>query len=232
MPRHGKRYEEILEKVDREEFYSIAEAVKLVKETATASFDEAVDMAVHLNVNPSKGEQNVRGTITLPHGTGRVPRVAVFAEGEAAKEAEEAGADRVGAEDLVEAIQEGWSEFDVLVAQPQLMKIVGPLGKILGPRMPSKKGGNVIPEVAEAVRALKSGRMEYRVDRNGVVHAPVGRVSFTEEQLEENIRAFVGMINQARPASVSGRYILSVYVSATMGPGIKISLDEVRSRAA
>jgi large subunit ribosomal protein L1 len=232
MPRHGKRYQELRDKVDRETFHTIEEAVKLVKETATAEFDETVDIAIHLNVNPSKGEQNVRGTITLPHGTGRVPRVAVFAEGEAAKEAQDAGADRVGAEDLVQAIQEGWSEFDILVAQPQMMKIVGPLGKILGPRMPSKKGGNVIPEVAEAVKSLKAGRMEYRVDRNGVIHAAVGRVSFTEEQLADNIRALLTALNQARPASVSGRYVLGIHVSATMGPGIKISLDEARSRAA
>jgi len=232
MPRHGKRYLTLREKIDRTERYSLAEAIKLVKETATAGFDEAVDVAIQLNVNPSRGEENIRGTITLPHGTGKVPRVAVFAEGEAAKEARDAGADRVGADELVEAIQGGWDEFDILVAQPQLMRIVGPLGKILGPRMPSKKGGNITPDVAQAVEALKAGRLEYRVDRHGVIHLAVGRTSFTEEQLEDNIRALIAAINAARPASVSGRYVMGIALSATMGPGVKVNLDEVRTRAA
>jgi large subunit ribosomal protein L1 len=232
MPKRGKRYLNLMEKVDRLERYSLAEAIKLVKETATAQFDEAVEVALQLNVNPSRGEENVRGNITLPHGTGRVPRVAVFAEGESAKEARDAGADRVGAEDLVEAIQGGWDEFDILVAQPQMMKMVGPLGKILGPRMPSKKGGNITADVASAVAELKAGRLEYKVDRHAVLHLAVGRTSFTEQQLEDNIRALIAAVNAARPASVSGRYVLGMALSATMGPGIKVNLDEVRTRAA
>lgn len=232
MAQRSKRYQEIAGKIDRQRRYTLAEAISLAQETAGTKFDESLEIALKLNVNPAKGEENVRGTITLPHGTGRVPRVAVFAEGEAAKAAQDAGADRVGAEDLVEEIRNGWDEFDVLVAQPQMMRIVGPLGKMLGPRMPSKKAGNVTPEVAAAVEQLKAGRLEYRVDRSGVIHLPVGRVSFTAEQLQENIIALLQAVNVARPATVTGRYILSVALSASMGPGIKVALDDVRVLAA
>jgi large subunit ribosomal protein L1 len=232
MPKHSKRYLELAAKVDRTVRYPLAEAVTLAKQTASAKFDESLELSIKLNVNPSKGEENVRGTIVLPHGTGKTPRVAVFAEGEAAQAAREAGADRVGAEDLVEAIQQGWNEFDVLVAQPQMMRIVGSLGKMLGPRMPSKKAGNVLPDPATAVQQLKAGRVEYRVDRGGVIHVPLGRISFTEEQLLENLLAMLQAIVAARPSTVSGRYVLSVALSTSMGPGIRVDLDDVRAKAA
>jgi large subunit ribosomal protein L1 len=212
--------------------YGLAEAIALAKATATAKFDESLEAAIQLNVNPAKGEENVRGTIVLPHGTGKTVRVAVFAEGDAAKAALEAGADRVGTDDLVEAIQQGWNDFDVLVAQPQLMRIVGPLGKTLGPRMPSKKGGNVLPDVEKAVEQLKAGRIEYRVDRTGVIHCPLGKVSFTDEQLLENLTALLAAVRGMRPSTVAGRYVLGVAICSTMGPGIKLDLDEVRAKAA
>jgi large subunit ribosomal protein L1 len=232
MPKHSKRYLELAAKVDRTARYPLAEAVNLAKQTASAKFDETLELAIKLNVNPSKGEENVRGTVVLPHGTGKVPRVAVFAEGEAARAAREAGADRVGAEDLVEAIQQGWNDFDVLVAQPQMMRLVGALGKMLGPRMPSKKAGNVLPDPAAAVQQLKAGRVEYRVDRSGVIHVPLGRLSFTEEQLLENLLTMLQAITAARPSTVSGRYILSVAISTSMGPGIRVDLEDVRAKAA
>jgi large subunit ribosomal protein L1 len=212
--------------------YGLAEAIALAKATASAKFDESLELAVKLNVNPAKGEENVRGVIVLPHGTGKSIRVAVFAEGDAAKAALEAGADRVGTDDLVEAIQQGWSDFDVLVAQPQLMRIIGPLGKTLGPRMPSKKAGNVLVEVDKAVEQLKAGRIEYRVDRTGVIHCPLGRVSFGDEKLLENLVALIAAINASRPSTVSGRYILTADLCTTMGPGIKLDLDAVRAKAA
>ncbi|NLO73599.1 MAG: 50S ribosomal protein L1 [candidate division WS1 bacterium] len=232
MPKHSKRFAELDSKVDPLARYGLKEALALVKTTASAKFDETVEVALKLNVNPAKGEENVRGTLVLPHGTGKSVRVAVFAEGDAAKAALEAGADRVGTDDLVEAIQQGWDEFDVLVAQPQLMRIIGPLGKMLGPRMPSKKAGNVLPDVEKAVEQLKAGRIEYRVDRTGVIHCPVGKVSFSEEQLLENLMALLQAIQAARPATVAGRYILSAALSTTMGPGIRLDLDAVRAKAA
>ncbi len=232
MPKHSKRFAELDSKVDPLARYGLKEALALVKTTASAKFDETVEVALKLNVNPAKGEENVRGTLVLPHGTGKSVRVAVFAEGDAAKAALEAGADRVGTDDLVEAIQQVWDEFDVLVAQPQLMRIIGPLGKMLGPRMPSKKAGNVLPDVEKAVEQLKAGRIEYRVDRTGVIHCPVGKVSFSEEQLLENLMALLQAIQAARPATVAGRYILSAALSTTMGPGIRLDLDAVRAKAA
>lgn len=232
MPKHSKRFTDLNTRVDAVRRYALAEAIALAKSMANAKFDETLEVAVKLNVNPAKGEENVRGTIVLPHGTGKSVRVAVFAEGESAKAALEAGADRVGTDDLVEAIQGGWNDFDVLVAQPQLMRIIGPLGKLLGPRMPSKKAGNVLPDVEKAVEQLKAGRIEYRVDRTGVIHCPFGKVSFSDEQLLENLQALLQAIQAARPSTVSGRYILGVAISTTMGPGIKLDLDEVRAKAA
>ncbi|MGD9518988.1 MAG: 50S ribosomal protein L1 [Armatimonadota bacterium] len=229
MAGHSKRYKQTAEKVDRTVQYTPAEAIQLVKETSTAKFDETVEVHVRLGVDPAKGEQQVRGTVVLPHGTGKVPRVAVFAEGEAAKQAQDAGADRVGAEDLVTEIEQGWDDFDILVAQPQLMRIVGRLGKKLGPRMPSKKAGTITQDVAEVVAELKSGRVEFRIDRGGVIHAPVGRVSFTEQQLLENLITLLDAIIAARPAGVSGRYIRSITLTSTMGPGVKIDVDKALS---
>ncbi len=226
MPKHSKRYSELRTKVDRTKLYTMEEAIKLARETASAKFDETVEMHLKLGANPSKGDQAVRGTIVLPHGTGKVPKVAVFAEGDVAAAAAAAGADRVGAEDLVQAIDEGWMDFDILVASPNMMRIVGRLGKKLGPRMPSKKSGNVTDDVAGAVAELKAGRVEYRMDRGAVVHCPLGKVSFSEEQLVDNFKALLKAIAIARPSSLTGRYMRSLSVSSSMGPGIKVAIDE------
>ncbi|MCD6361629.1 MAG: 50S ribosomal protein L1 [Armatimonadetes bacterium] len=229
---HSKRYQAAREKVEAERAYPVDEALALVKELASAGFDETVEVAIKLGVQAGKGDQNVRGTVVLPHGTGKVPRVAVFAEGEAVREAEAAGADRIGGEDLVKAIQDGWDEFDILVAQPSMMKIVGPLGKKLGPRMPSKKAGNVTDDVASAVAALKSGRAEFKIDRGGVLHVPIGKVSYEVQQLRENFDTLLDAVLAARPSSLTGRYIQNIVVSSSMGPGVKVDVAEATSRAA
>ena len=227
MAKTSKRYQEAYEKVDRADKYPLDEAIRLIKETASAQFDETIELHIKLGADPAKGEQTVRGTMVLPHGTGKVPRVAVFAPGEIAQQAREAGADRAGEEDLVEAIEQGWDEFDILVAHPQMMGLIGSrLGPILGPRMPSKKAGNITPDVAQAITELKSGRVEYRMDRGGEVHIPVGKVSFTDEQLHENIVELLHTLNAARPAALTGRFMRSATIAATMGPGIKLDLDE------
>ena len=227
MAKASKRYQEVSEKVDRAETYPLDEAIRLIKETASAQFDETIELHIKLGADPAKGDQTVRGTMVLPHGTGKVPRVAVFAPGEIAQQAREAGADRVGEEDLVEAIEQGWDEFDILVAHPQMMGLIGSrLGPILGPRMPSKKAGNITPDVAQAITELKSGRVEYRMDRGGVVHIPVGKVSFSDEQLRENIAELLDTLSAARPAAVTGRFMRSASIASTMGPGIKLDLDE------
>ncbi|MGD9495798.1 MAG: 50S ribosomal protein L1 [Armatimonadota bacterium] len=230
--RYSRRYREAREQVEAGRYYTLDEALELVKATATAGFDETVDVAIKLGVTPGKGDQNVRGTVVLPHGTGKVPRVAVFAEGEAVREAEAAGADRVGGEDLVEAIRNGWDEFDILVAQPQMMRVVGPLGKQLGPRMPSKKAGNITDDIGAAVASLKSGKLEFKMDRGAVLHVPIGRVSFTKQQLRENFQELLSAVVAARPASATGRFIRSITISATMGPGIRVDLSEAVPRRA
>ena len=234
MPRTkaSTRYEEARGKVDVKHYYTLDEAISLVKDTATADFDETMDCAIKLGVQAGKGDQNVRGTVVLPHGTGKVPRVAVFAEGEAVRAAEEAGADRVGGEDLVEDIREGWDEFDVLVAQPQMMRIVGPLGKQLGPRMPSKKAGNITDDVASAVESLKAGKVEFKMDRGAVLHVPLGLTSFSEEELRENFKTLIQAVVAARPAAASGRFVKSITLSATMGPGVKVLVSDVVTRRA
>lgn len=228
----SRRYEEANSKVDGKQYYDVDQAISLVKETATAGFVESMDCAIKLGVQVGKGDQNVRGTVVLPHGTGKVPRVAVFAEGEAVRAAEAAGADRVGGEDLVEAIRNGWNEFDILVAQPQMMRIVGPLGKQLGPRMPSKKAGNITDDIVGAVSALKSGRVEFKMDRGAVLHVPLGLTSFSEDQLRENFDALMQAVVAARPASTTGRFVRSITVSATMGPGVKIDPTDYATRRA
>ncbi|MFQ6098775.1 MAG: 50S ribosomal protein L1 [Armatimonadota bacterium] len=232
MGKPSKRFRDAASEVDRQRLYSIAEAVELAKKTATANFDETIEAHIRLGVSPGKGDENVRGTLTLPHGTGKVPRVAVFAKGEAAKEAEEAGANRVGAEDLVEEIEKGWDDFDVLVASPDVMRIVGRLGKKLGPRMPSKKAGNITPNVGDAVRELKRGKVEFKMDKAAVLHVPIGKASFEAKQLEENLRALLDAVVRARPAAAKGRYILGVAISSTMGPGIKIDAQDALPMAA
>jgi large subunit ribosomal protein L1 len=203
--------------------------VKLIKARAKTKFDETVEIAMNLSVDPRKADQNLRGTVMLPAGTGKTLRVAVFARGERAKEAEAAGADIVGAEDLAEKIQAGELNFDRCIATPDMMAIVGRLGKVLGPRglMPNPKLGTVTPNVAEAVRAAKGGQVEFRAEKAGIVHAGIGKVSFTEDALVENVRAFVGAINRAKPTGVKGTYIKKVSLSSTMGPGLKLEISSI-----
>ncbi len=226
MAGHGRKFAEALERVDRDKLYGVDEALTLLKECAYASFDETVELAVRLGVDPRHADQIVRGTVVLPRGTGKEVRVAVFAKGDQAREAEEAGADYVGAEDLAEKIQsEGWLEFDVAIAAPDAMGVVGRLGKVLGPRglMPNPKAGTVTPDVAEAVRQFKAGKIEYRTDRAGVVHAPLGKVSFELDALRENFVSLMDALVKARPAAAKGQYVRSITLSSTMGPGIRVS---------
>lgn len=221
----------MVEKVDREQRYPLAQAVGLVKGTARAKFDETVEIAVRLGVDPRKADQNVRGTVVLPHGTGKSVRVAVFAKGDKAREAEEAGADVVGAEELVARItDEGWLEFDKAVATPDLMGVVGRIGKILGPRglMPNPKVGTVTTDVAQTVRDLKGGKVEYRVDKVGNVHIPVGKASFSEQQLLENASSLIEGLVRAKPASARGTYLQGVCLSTTMGPGVRVEPSTVQ----
>ncbi|MER3455523.1 MAG: 50S ribosomal protein L1 [candidate division GAL15 bacterium] len=225
MARRGKRYEDARKLVDRTRLYDPQEAVRLVKTVARAKFDETVEAAVRLAVDPKHADQVVRGTVVLPHGTGRSVRVLVFAKGEKAKEAEAAGANYVGAEDLIQRIQqEGWTEFDVAVATPDLMGQVGRLGRILGPRglMPNPKAGTVTFDVGRAVKEIKAGKIEFRVDKAGIVHAPIGKASFSEEALLENFAALLDAVVRARPAAVKGQYIRSIALSPTMGPSVRV----------
>jgi large subunit ribosomal protein L1 len=230
MAKRGKKYAAALEKVDRLKHYALDEALEVLPGTAWSKFDESVDLAVNLGVNPAHADQMVRGTVVLPHGTGKGVRVLVFAKGEKEKEAREAGADFVGAEDMVEKIQGGWLDFDKAVATPDLMGLVGRLGRVLGPRglMPNPKTNTVTLDVATAVRELKAGRVEYRVEKAGIVHIPVGRKSFAKEQLRENILAVIDSLNKAKPASAKGMYMKAITLSTTMGPGIKVEATEFR----
>ena len=227
----SKRYEEALRTFDREELYGPAEAIDLAKDNAKAKFDESVELATRLGVDPRKADQMVRGTVSLPAGTGKPVRVAVFAVGPAAQEARDAGADIVGADDLVEQVQGGMMDFDVAIATPDQMGQVGKLGRVLGPRglMPNPKTGTVTPDVGKAVQEFKGGRVEYRTDRYGNVHVPIGKASFDKNALMSNLRAVVDELNRAKPASAKGRYIRSMTVSTTMGPGVKV--DTARLRA-
>ena len=223
MPKTGKRYASASSAVPSGAKLAPNDAVKLVKELASAKFDESVDISVRLGVDPRKADQLVRGTVVLPHGTGKSVRVLVIAQGEKEAEAKEAGADFVGVE-FVEKIQEGWLDFDVCVATPDLMGKVGPLGRMLGPRglMPTPKAGTVTFDVARAVSEIKAGKIEFRVDKMGNVHAPVGKASFSEDQLSDNLGAFMDQIVRARPSAAKGTYLKSVTVSSTMGPGVSI----------
>ncbi len=232
MGRTSKRFRQVREKVDRSKRYDLDETCRLVKELATAHFDETVEVAVNLNVNPKHADQMIRGSCVLPNGTGKNVRVAVFATGEKADQAREAGADIVGDEDLAEKIREGWLEFDVVIASPDMMRIVGKLGRILGPRglMPNPKTGTITDDVAGAVREAKAGKINFRVDKTGNLHVPVGKVSFDEKALAENIMSFYEKILQLRPSTVKGQYMKNLSVSSTMGPGIKVDLADLRSR--
>jgi len=206
----------------------------LVKETARAKFDETVEMAVRLGVDPRQADQNVRGTVTLPHGMGRAVRVLAFAKGEKEKEAQEAGADFVGSDELIKRISEGWFDFDKTVATPDMMATVGRIGKVLGPRglMPNPKTGTVTPDIGRAIKEIKAGKLEFRVDKAGIVHVPVGKASFGAEQLIDNAKAVLMSILRAKPASAKGNYVRGVTISTTMGPGIKVDLSQVRTMAA
>ena len=228
--KHGKKYVNALAQVDREELLTIAEAVEKVKNLATAKFDETVELAIRLGGDPRKAEQIVRGTISLPAGTGKTNRVAVFAAGEAAQAARDAGADVVGADDLVAKVAGGFLDFDIAIATPDLMGQVGGLGRVLGPRglMPNPKTGTVTMDVAKAVTEFKGGRVEYRTDKVGNVQLRVGKVSFSREDLVKNVQAVVDEIVRVKPASAKGRYVMSITVSSTMGPGVKI--DPARTR--
>jgi len=218
------------ERIDRTARYDLDGGISILKETGRAKFDESVDMAIRLGVNPKHADQMVRGTIVLPHGVGKAVRVLVFAKGEKEKEAQEAGADFVGAEDLVEKITGGWTDFDKAIATPDLMGTVGKLGKILGPRglMPNPKVGTVTFDVGRAVKELKAGRVEFKVDKSGIVHTTVGKVSFDIEKLKENVLALMDVIIRAKPASSKGTYLKSVAISTTMGPGVKLDPNTLR----
>ena len=215
-----------VESIDREHLYDLADAVKMVKERATAKFDETIEIAINLGVDPRHADQMVRGVVQLPHGTGRSVRVAVFARGPKAEEAQEAGADVVGAEDLAERVQKGEIDFDRCIATPDTMPIVGRLGKILGPHgmMPNPKLGTVTQDVAQAVADAKGGSIQFRVEKAGIIHSGVGKASFSEEQLIENLRAFVGAITRAKPSGSKGTYLKRVALSSTMGPGVKVDV--------
>lgn len=231
MARRGKKYREALAKVDRTKRYTFEEAVKLAFKTSYAKFDETVEVAVNLGVDPRHADQMVRGSVVLPHGTGKPVKVLVFAKGEKAKEAMEAGADYVGDEELIKKIQDGWLEFDKVVATPDIMSQIGKLGKILGPRglMPSTKTGTVTFDIAKAVKDIKAGKVDFKVDRAGVVHAPVGKVSFGEKKILENLAAFFDTLIKAKPSAAKGQYIRGVAISTTMGPGIKVDPNDVRN---
>ena len=230
MSKRGKRYVESRKKIDRASRYDLEAGMSLLKEGGHAKFDESVDMAIRLGVNPKHADQMVRGTVALPHGVGKEVKVLVFAKGEKEREAREAGADFVGAEELVEKITGGWMDFDKTIATPDMMGTVGKLGKVLGPRglMPNPKVGTVTFDVARAVKELKAGRVEFKVDKTGIVHTTVGKISFSADQLKENVMALMDTIIRAKPASSKGTYLKSVAISTTMGPGIKLDPNALR----
>ena len=226
MAKKGKRYSKAVDGIDRDKLYSAADAVKMIKERAVAKFDETIELSMNLGVDPRHADQMVRGVVALPAGTGRDVRVAVFARDAKAEEAKAAGADIVGAEDLVEKVQKGEIDFDRAIATPDMMPLVGRLGKVLGPRnlMPNPKVGTVTPDVAGAVKAAKGGSVEFRVEKAGIIHAGVGKASFKEDQLLENVKAFIDAVSRAKPSGSKGTYIKRVSVSSTMGPGLKIDV--------
>jgi large subunit ribosomal protein L1 len=224
--KRGKKYREVAKLVDRTRSYAPDEAIKLAKDTSPTKFDATVETHMRLGIDPRHADQQVRGTVVLPAGTGRSVRVVVFAQGDRAREATEAGADRVGGEDLAADIQNGWLEFDVAVATPDMAPVFGRLGRILGPRglMPNARTGTVTTDLARAIREIKAGRVEFRADRSGLLHVPIGKVSFGEERLMENFRALVAAVVAARPTGAKGQYVRSVTVASTMGPGIHLDL--------
>ncbi|TKI57917.1 50S ribosomal protein L1 [Brevibacillus antibioticus] len=226
MAKKGKKYQEAVKLVDKNKVYEIAEGVELVKKAATAKFDETVEAAFRLGVDPKRADQQIRGAVVLPHGTGKVQRVLVFAKGEKAKDAEAAGADFVGDADMIAKIQGGWFDFDVVVATPDMMGEVGKLGRVLGPKglMPNPKTGTVTFDVTKAVNEIKAGKIEYRVDKAGNIHAPIGKASFDADKLVENLAALTEALNRAKPAAAKGVYMKNVTLSSTMGPGVRVAV--------
>jgi large subunit ribosomal protein L1 len=230
MAKQGKKYQEAAKLIDSEATYESLEAIELIKKAATAKFDETVEVAVRLGVDPKKQDQAVRGVVVLPHGTGKTKRVLVFAKGDKAKEAEAAGADYVGDADVIAKIQQGWFDFDVCVATPDMMAEVGKLGRILGGKglMPNPKAGTVTFDVTKAVQEIKAGKIEYRLDRAGQIHAPIGKVSFDADKLNENLRTLVDALNRAKPAAAKGVYLKNIAVSSTMGPSARLNVSVYR----
>jgi large subunit ribosomal protein L1 len=230
MANRGKKYIEAAKKVEREKTYSLTEAAELLKETGTAKFDETADIAIKLGVDPRKADQMVRGTVLLPHGTGKEVKILVFAKGEKEQEARDAGADFVGADDMVEKVKGGWLDFDKAVATPDMMGVVGKVARVLGPRglMPNPKVGTVTFDLKETIGDLKKGKVEFKTEKGGILHVPVGRVSFDKEKLCENIQALLDTVNKLKPLSSKGQYLKNIVLSSTMGPGIKIDAAEVK----
>jgi large subunit ribosomal protein L1 len=227
--KHGKRFATAVSKVDHDKLYGLEDAVRVVKETATAKFDETIELSAQLGVDPRQADQQVRGTVVLPHGTGRTVRVLVLARGEKEREAREAGADFVGADEFIPKLQQGWTDVDVIIATPDLMGEVGKLGRVLGPRglMPNPKSGTVSFDVAKAVKDVKAGKVEYRVDKNSNLHVPIGKGSFDQQKLLENLRVLINEIVRAKPSASKGRYIKSLSISSTMGPSVKLDSQNV-----
>ena len=229
MAKKGKKYQESAKLIDRSKAYATSEAIEIVKKAASAKFDETVEVAVKLGVDVKKADQQLRGAVVLPHGTGKTQRVLVFAKGEKVKEAEQAGADYVGDEDLINKIGQGWFEFDVVVATPDMMGQVGKLGRVLGPKglMPNPKTGTVTFDVARAVNEIKAGKIEYRTDKAGNIHAPIGKVSFDDQKLTENLATIIDTLQKAKPAAAKGTYMKNVSISSTMGPGVKVDVATI-----
>lgn len=229
MPQQSKRFATIAKAIDKTKIHSLSEGISLLKGNATAKFDESVDLAVRLGVDPKKADQNIRGTVSLPHGSGKTVRVLVIAKEGQHEEAREAGADFVGYTDMLEKIEGGWTDFDVVVAAPDVMGDLGKLGRVLGPRglMPNPKAGTVTPQIGKAVSEVKAGKIEFRVDKTGVVHASVAKASFDNNKIADNIRAFMDTIVRAKPQSSKGRYIKSLTISSTMGPGISVDATKI-----
>jgi large subunit ribosomal protein L1 len=227
--KRGKRFKAVAAKIDKQKAYTLAEAIKLVRETATAKFDETLEVSCRVGVDPKKADQMIRGTVILPHGTGKKIRVLVLTKGEKAAEAEAAGADMVGADDYIEKLKSGWADVDAIIATPDMMGSLGKLGKILGPKglMPNPKAGTVTQDIAKAVKDLKAGKIEYRVDKTGNINTGIGKLSFTDEQLVENTKTFLNAVMRAKPATAKGTYMKNTSVCSTMGPGVKLDLAEV-----
>ena len=229
MPKHGKKYNDIAKSYDLTKIYEVEEAISLVKKNAKAKFDETIEVAVRLNLDPRQSDQQIRGAVVLPNGTGVTRRVLVFAKGDKVKEAEAAGADFVGSEELVTKIQGGWFDFDVAIATPDMMGVVGKIGRLLGPKglMPNPKAGTVTMDVTKAINDIKAGKIEYRLDKNNIVHAPIGKASFDEQKLTDNFQTLIDAIMKAKPSAVKGAYLKSVTLTSTMGPGVKLNVAKL-----